>query len=221
MLNTQPSMFQQYNDNKNIAVDFSPLTEKKKHARSVIRNISSTIFEKLGCESVFYDDCIRKLDEIYQPAKLSVELLNFNPTRSIFSFRQLVRDGDFMRVANTCKFYTDESARLSRIEISYNFLGQCNFELINNRVSVVFDNNFDIEKINYHRMNQKMKRLNDVTKYNDMLCSVDEESMFISLFLNNRSDLKELFPSFYVDGAYTFDANEIESNMTIARMLLI
>jgi hypothetical protein len=221
MTNTQPSMFQQYKDNKDIVVDFSPLTEKKKHARSVIRNISSTIFEKLGCESVFNDGCISKLDEIYQPANICVELLNFNPARSIFSFRQLVRNGDFMRVANTCKFYTDESAIFSRIETTYNFLVQRNSEYINNRVSVVLDKNFDIEKINYHRMNQKMKLLIDVTKYKDMFCSVDEESMFISLFLNDRSDLQELFPSFYVEGAYTFDKNEIESNMTIARMLLI
>jgi hypothetical protein len=55
-----------------------------------------------------------------------------------------------------------------------------------------------------------------------MLCSIDEETMFIELFLNYRNcDVQSLFPSFYSDGAYTFDLAEIKSNLTIARMLII
>jgi hypothetical protein len=55
-----------------------------------------------------------------------------------------------------------------------------------------------------------------------MLCSIDEETMFIELFLNYRNcDVQSLFPSFYSDGAYTFDDNEIESKIVLARMLMI
>lgn len=55
-----------------------------------------------------------------------------------------------------------------------------------------------------------------------MMCSIDEETMFIELFLNaHNCDVQDLFPSFYEVGAHTFGDNEIESKIVLARMLMI
>lgn len=226
MLNPQPSMFQQYQQNKDNVVVFIPFAEQKKEAKrkaaAVIRNNSQTIFERFGCGSSFNNDCIKNFGEMYDPANFKIELLNFQPTKSIFAFLLSIHASDFLRIRNECKFYTDEAALISKVEVSYSFLVRRNFEFIMSKVFFVFDSNFDIEKIHYQRINGDKETLVDVSKTKNMLCSVDEEIMFIELFLNSSNcDVQDLFQSFYVEGAYTFDMNEIESNMTIARMLIV
>jgi hypothetical protein len=230
MLNDQPSVVHQDQQHKANVVVFSPFSEQKiqaqkeakKHATAVITNIAQTIFERFGCGSSFNDDCIKNFGEMYDPANFKIGLLNFQPTKSIFAFLLSIHTGDFLQIKNECNFYTDEDGRMSKIKVSYNFVSRHNLEFIGNHVHVVFDNNFDIEKISYNRFNQQKDILVHVTKSRGMLCSVDEEMMFIELCLNYRNfDVQELFPSFYQEGAYTFDMNEIESNMTIARMLIV
>lgn len=222
MLNTSPSMFQQYNQNKDNVVEFVPLEQKKQHAREIVRNIAQTIFERFGCGSSFNDDCIKNFGEMYDPANFKIGLLNFQPTKSIFSFLLSIHTGDFLRIGNSCTFSTDDSGLLLNIEVAYSFVERYKSDLIASKLFIVFDSNFVVKKINYGRFNQAKELLIDVNKTQDMLCTVDEETMFIELFLNARNrDVQDLFPSFYVEGAYTFDMNEIESNMTIARMLIV
>jgi hypothetical protein len=222
MLNAQPSMFQQYHQNKDNVVDFTPFAEQKKQARVAIRNISQTIFERFGCGAFFNDDCIKNFGEMYDPANFKIELLNFQPTKSIFAFLLSIHAGDFLRIRNECNFSTDAMGLLLNVEVSYSFVERRNSELMASKVFIVFDSNFDVEKIHYQRINGQKETLVDVNKHQSMLCSVDEEMMFVELFLNaSNCDVQDLFPSFYEEGAYTFDMNEIESNMTIARMLIV
>lgn len=222
MLNSLPSIFQQYNQNKDQVVDFTPFLEKKSHARTVIRDLSCTVFEKFGCGAFFNDDCIKNLDEIYEPANFNIELLNFKPTRSIFSFLSSVNPADFLRINNECKFYTNSDSAISCIEINYQFLVRKNSEFIKSKVSVVYGSDFEIDKINYQRINEQREVTVNINKNKDMLCSVDDETLFLELFLNdNNSELKELFPSFFQYGVHVFEDAEIESNSTLARMLLI
>lgn len=222
MLNSQPSMFQQYNQNKDNVVNFVPLAQKKEHAREVVRNIAQTIFKRFGCGSLFNDDCIKNFGEMYDPALFKIGLLNFQPNKSIFSFMSSIHAGDFLKISNDCHFFTNEEALLSGFKVSYSFVSRRNSDFIGHRVCVIFDSHFDIEKISYKRLNQQQDILVDVTKTRDMLCSVDEETMFIELFLNDHNrDVHDLFPSFYQEGAHTFVDNEIESNIAIARMLMI
>jgi hypothetical protein len=230
MLNSQPSVVQKDQQYKGNVAVFSPFSEQKiqaqkeakKQATAVITNIAQTIFERFGCGSSFNDDCIKNFGEMYDPANFKIGLLNFQPTKSIFAFLLSIHASDFLRISNECKFYTDEAALMSKFEVSYSFLVCRNSEFIMSKIFVVFDSNFDIQKIHYRRINGDKETLVDVSKTKDMLCSVDEEMMFIELFLNSSNcDVQDLFQSFYVEGAYTFDMNEIESNMTIARMLVV
>lgn len=230
MLNNQPSMVQQGHQHTDNVVVFSPFSEQKiqaqkeakKQATAVITNIAQSIFERFGCGSYFNDDCIKNFGEMYDPANFKIELLNFQPTKSIFAFMSSLHEGDFLKIGNECAFYTDEEAVLSKLKVSYSFVTRHNSDFIGNRVHVVFDKHFDIEKISYKRFNQHKEILVNVNKTRGMLCSLDEETMFIELFLNYRNcDVQSLFPSFYSDGAYTFDDNEIASKIVLARMLMI
>lgn len=226
MLISQPSMFQQYQQNEDNVVVFIPFAEQKKESKrkatAVIRNISQTIFERFGCGSSFNDDCIKNFGEMYDPANFKIELLNFHPTKSIFAFLLSIHAGDFLKIRNECKFYTDEAASLSKFTVSYSFVSRRNSEFIGRYLDFYFDRNFDIEKISYKCIDGMKGELINVEKTKDMLCSVDEETMFIELFLNDHNrDVHDLFPSFYQEGAHTFVDNEIESNIAIARMLMI
>ena len=107
MLNTPPSMFQQYNQNKDNVVDFVPLEQKKQHAREVVKNIAETIFERFGCGSTFNDDCIKNFGEMYDPALFKIGLTNFQPNKSIFAFMSSIHAGDFFFFFYECTFYTD------------------------------------------------------------------------------------------------------------------
>lgn len=222
MLSAQNSVYQTFQQNKDIKVDFTTFEERKKQARSVIRGIAQTIFEKFGCSSDFNDDCIRNFGEIYNPALFKIGLLNFQPNKSIFAFMSSVHRGDFLKISNICEFYTDESALLSRLKVSYSFVSRRNSEFIGSYLNFSFDRNLDIEKIAYKRINGMKEELININKTKDMLCSLDEETMFIELFLNEHNcDIHDIFPSFYESGVHTFADNEFESNTTLARMLLI
>jgi hypothetical protein len=222
MLNTPPSMFQQYNQNKDNVVNFVPLAQKKEHAREVVRNIAQTIFKRFGCGSVFNDDCIKNFGEMYDPDLFKIGLLNFQPNKSIFSFMSSIHAGDFLKISNDCHFFTNEEALLSGFKVSYSFVSRRNSEFIGSYLHFFFDCNLNIDKISYNRVNEKKESLVNVEKTKDMLCSIDEETMFIELFLNaHNCDVRDLFPAFYQEGAYTFDMNEIKSNIAVARMLII
>lgn len=222
MLNTPPSMFQQYNQNKDNVVDFVPLEQKKQHAREVVKNIAETIFERFGCGSTFNDDCIKNFGEMYDPALFKIGLTNFQPNKSIFAFMSSIHAGDFLKISNECTFYTDEQAQLSKFKVSYSFVSRRNSEFIGSYLHFFFDRNLNIDKISYNRVNEKKESLVNVDKTKDMMCSIDEETMFIELFLNaHNCDVQDIFPSFYEVGAHTFGDNEIESKIVLARMLMI
>lgn len=224
MINIQPSMFQLYHQNKDKNKDptFIPFSVIQQQARIAIKDLARTVFERFGCGAYFNEDCIKNLDEMYNPANFNIELLNFNPRNSIFSFLETVNTSEFLNIANQCKFYTDETAQISRIEINYQFLVRKNFEFTKSKVAVVYDGNFEIEHINYQRINNQREVTVNIDKNKDMLCSVDNETLFLELFLNDKnSELKELFPSFFEHGPHVFNVNELEANSTLARMLLV
>lgn len=126
MNNIQPSMFQQYQKNKDNIIDFVPFLEQKNHATTVIRNIAQTIFEQFGCGSLFNDDCIKNFGVMSNPANFKITLLNFQPTKSIFAFLSSIRRGHFLSVSNECTFSTDGFGRLFDIKVSYSFVERIN-----------------------------------------------------------------------------------------------
>lgn len=222
MLNTQPSMYQQYHQYKYKVDDSIPFSEQKKQATAVVRNIAQTIFERFGCGSIFNDDCIQNFGEMYNPANFRITLLNFQPTKSIFAFLLSVPLGHFLSVRQECTFSTDESGLLYNVKVSYIFVESRNSQFIASKVSVVYNGNFELAKVHYERKNQQKDLLVSVDKTKDMLCSVENETLFLELFMNdNNHDLRELFPAFFQDGVHVFGKNEIEINSSLARMLLI
>lgn len=222
MNNIQPSMFQQHQKNKDNVIDFVPFLEQKNHATTVIRNIAQTIFEQFGCGSLFNDDCIKNFGVISNPANFKITLLNFQPTKSIFAFLSSIRRGHFLSVSNECTFSTDGFGRLFDIKVSYILVERINSGFIGNKIFISFDSHFDISEIRYQRINERRELLDSISKTKDMLCSLDHETLFLELFMNdNNLDLKELFPAFFEYGPHVFNADEIEANSTLARMLLI
>ena len=229
-MNDQSSVHEQHHKNKDNIVIFTPFSEQKiqaqkeakKQATAVITNIAQTIFERFGCGSSFNDDCIKNFGEMYDPANFKIELLNFQPTKSIFAFMYSIHPDDFLRIGNECIFYTDESALLYKLKVSYRFISLRNSDFIGSYLNVVFNGNFDIESISYSRLNGLKESLVNVSKSKNMLCPVEQETMFIELFLNDHNfDVQNLFPEFYQKGANTFDINELEAKITLARMLII
>lgn len=221
MLNMQMSTFQQYQQNKNNVIDFVPFSKKKEEAQEVIRNIAKTIFQQFGCHTGFNDSCIKDLHELYEPANFSVILLNFNPTGHIFSFLKSMPTADILTSAITCKFATDDLAQLSRTEILFSFVTRRNSVLTKSTLNFVYNHQFELEKISYETTNQKLKVLSSVSKTKDMLCSIDDESLFLELFLTAHcSNVAELFPEFYLEGVHDFTDYDIESNKTLLRMML-
>jgi len=221
MLSAQNSVYQTYRYNRDNKIDFKPFDERKEHARSVVRGIAQTIFEKFGCASDFNDDCIKDLASMYEPSNFTIHLLNLKPKHPIFSFLSNIPTGNFLRIDNECTFTTDEFANLSKIKITYILLVRHHLKFVKNTISITFNNNFDVENINYHRINDLRETTLNINKNRTMLCPIEEESMFIELLLNDYNlDVREILPEFYQDGVYTFNIDDIQSNMNIERMLI-
>lgn len=221
MLSVQNSVYQTYKYNRDNKIDFKPFGERKEHARTVIRGIAQTIFEKFGCASAFNDDCIKDLASMYEPSNFTVHLFNLKPTHSIFSFLLNISTDNFFRIDSDCTFTTDAFANLSKIEIKYFLVFRRHSKLVRDTISITFDNNFEVENINYHRINENRETTLHITKNRTMLCPIEEESMFIELILNDYNlDVREILPEFYQDGVYTFNIDDIQSNMNIERMLI-
>lgn len=62
----------------------------------------------------------------------------------------------------------------------------------------------------------------EVNKKREMLCPVEDEFKLLEIFFNDDKEItQELFPEWYIHGAYQISTSDIEDNLTTLRMLTI
>ncbi len=222
MFSHVPSMFQEFQKNDGIKVDFTSFSTIQKEAQSKIRDIGKDIFEKFGCEKKFDDDCIEKFKEIYDAKNFTFNLVNFQPVGLVFSFLKDLNLTNFNNFKQDSSFKTNSEGSFSGLDICYHFAVFHNSKLFKNKIYLSYNENYELASLNYQRITLDQEMLVNVKKTRDMLCPLEDESNFIELFLHDHyEELKDIFPEWYAHNAVIFENSYFKERMEVFRMLFI
>jgi hypothetical protein len=84
------------------------------------------------------------------------------------------------------------------------------------RITVLFDNDFELNDIDYYSTNNS-----SFNKKGDSLLSFHEESLLFSLLNNDSEEIKNLLPEYYIPSAYDFNTEEFADRLKVYSMLTL
>lgn len=220
----QTSIFQIYKDAEKSPVDFSEITLKKIENQKIVKNIAIQIFEKFNCSNFSENESIEKFNEIFELKNSKFKLLNFNPKSPIFSFLNFLK---FNNISSEVIFTLNEFSKLEKLEISYSIMQLEDLSKpFKYKVFLNFDRDLNINNIIYERFIKEKVDISktSILKTSDMLCSEEEESFLIELFLfGEKNDFFNMLQECYFVGnnVPTIDYELIKSKHSILSMIYI
>lgn len=170
------------------------------------------------------DQNIKNFDKFYDHKNREIELTGLKPLLPFDNFMKQTYSSGRIIVRNLCSVFTDNDGILSKIVLSCIVIKQetkINPDIFCYRVSITYDSEFQVTSVNYKK-SKSNKDIFEINKPKEMLCPLDDEFRILEVFLNDDKDItKELFPEWYVDGAYRLNASDFENNLITLRMLTI